>query len=42
VRAAGVQRVTTWSFGHYLGIAPPEYALGSSRAGTRERAAIAA
>jgi flavin-dependent dehydrogenase len=30
VRALGAKRFVDWSFGHYLRIAPPEFALGSA------------
>ena len=50
VRAMGTQRFVDWSFGHYLSIAPPSFALagaprpplGSSRDARGETAAVAA
>jgi hypothetical protein len=26
IRAAGRKRIVDWAFGHYLGIAPPDFA----------------
>jgi hypothetical protein len=47
VRAMGTQRFVDWSFGHYLSIAPPSFALAGAprpplRARRGEAAAVAA
>ena len=43
IRLLGSQRLVDWSFGHYLGIAPPEFAGGGERLGTpRPEASFAA
>jgi hypothetical protein len=47
VRALGTKRFVDWSFGHYLSIAPPSFALAGAprpplRGARGERAAIAA
>jgi flavin-dependent dehydrogenase len=43
IRLLGSQRLVDWSFGHYLRIAPPEFAGGGERLGTpRPEASLAA
>jgi hypothetical protein len=47
VRAMGTQRFVDWSFGHYLNVAPPEFAgsstpAASAKAANRTLAAAAA
>jgi flavin-dependent dehydrogenase len=37
IRACGRKRFVDWSFGHYLRIAPPEFAAGSAPSPSRER-----